>query len=171
MAERKQIGLEIVTEAIKSGVPEPIPLNKLMIDDFTGDGGKSILEGRREERYKPPEPYHAPDLGTAFEHFLPTKIVEVPSSAGNKRYRLTFESVKDFEPTSIEKKVPELKSLASEEQGLKQLLSFLETDNGDKRLHEFLADANLLQNLDLLRTFFEEYLKRIEKVLPEVNEG
>jgi predicted component of type VI protein secretion system len=174
MAKETVVGVEVVTDAIKEKVPGPIPLNKLIVDDYRGDvldeNNKPVdpLADRLSEDYKPPEPTHAPTLGVAFQQFKPAKLVTVPSldkPGETKTYHVSYATMGDFDPESYEKRIPELRQLGAEEEGLTKLLGLLQTPAGRKQFQKLLEDKEFAAALGEWKAVFTDYLARIEAVL------
>lgn len=167
--DEKLVGVIIDPTPLKAKVPRAIELNKLIVDDFRGDGGKAeILDVRKSEDYVPPEPFHAPTLGDALEHFRPTPVVEVPSLENpgeKKKYRVEHTDIVHFEPGSYERRIPELRQLEESFQGLCRFQDWLNTKDGEDHFEDVAANEKLAEELGDIQGRFEAYLKRIEKVL------
>jgi predicted component of type VI protein secretion system len=135
-------------------------------------GGEAVVKNRNAADYLDktlPRAVEAGTIGDAFAAFGPSWRVtlESPDRPGEKEvYEVPFESMGDFDPESLVRRIPTLRKMDDEEKGLLRLAEYAQTEEGARALLEVMGDGDLADAFAHFAGKFAEYLQRTQRVIP-----
>jgi type VI secretion system protein ImpB len=152
---KARVNITLDVETGGSGQRKELPLKMLTIGDFSGGKGTGALQNR--ERIS----INKTNFDKVLADFSPEVNLEVANKlnekGGDMNIKLQFNSIKDFDPESIAKQVPEMKQMIAMRNILKDLkANLLDNTKFRRELETIFKDnpslANLREELTRLAT-------------------